>query len=103
MRRELYHLAGRSDADKLKAVAVLAQRWGFPDQAIFTLAKTGYWDDLELRFPLLHRDIVRERARSTGLDESWIYAVLRQESAFNPGAVSPAVGPRSVGVALVPW
>jgi soluble lytic murein transglycosylase len=90
LRRELYHLTRHAGPDDLKALAVLARRWGWPDQAIFILAKSGYWDDLDLRFPILHRDIVSERARAVGLEASWVYAVLRQESAFNPQAVSPA-------------
>lgn len=90
LRREWYRLTRDMQGDDLKAAAVIGQRRGWPDRAIFTLAKSGYWDDLALRFPLLHRDIVRDQARSTGLDEAWIYAILRQESAFNPTAVSPA-------------
>ncbi len=89
-RREFFHLIRDLPADDLKAAAVLAQRWAWPDQAIFTLAKSGYWDDLELRFPLLHQDLVRAEAQASGLDASWIYAILRQESAFNPRAISHA-------------
>jgi soluble lytic murein transglycosylase len=87
--RAWYWLTRDMDRDDLMAAAVLAQRHGWPDRAIFTLAKSGYWDDLALRFPLLHQDIVRDQAIETGLDASWIYAVLRQESAFNPTAISP--------------
>lgn len=90
LRREWYHLTRDMQREDLKAAAVIAQRRGWPDRAIFTLARSNYWDDLELRFPLLHRDIVHDQALSTGLDEAWIYAILRQESAFNPTAVSHA-------------
>jgi soluble lytic murein transglycosylase len=90
VRREWRHLRRRLEGDELKAAAVLAQRWDAPDQSIFTLTRTGYWDDLVLRFPLLHRDLVRAGADANGLDEPFVYAVLRQESAFDPGAVSHA-------------
>ena len=90
LRREWYRLTRDMQDEDLKAAAVIAQRRDWPDRAIITLAKSGYWDDLALRFPLLHRDIVRDQARATGLDEAWIYAILRQESAFNPTAVSHA-------------
>jgi soluble lytic murein transglycosylase len=86
--REWYWLTHDMDREDLMAAAVIAQRRGWPDRAIFTLAKSGYWDELRLRFPLLHLDRVREQALANGLDESWIYAVLRQESAFNPKAIS---------------
>jgi len=76
------------DSDDLMTAAVFAQQRGWPKRAILTLAKSGYWDDLVLRFPLLYGDIVRDQSLDTGLDESWIYAVLRQESIFDPGASS---------------
>jgi len=74
----------------LKAAAVIARDQGWLDQAIFTLAKTGYWDDLELRFPLEYRELVDAEAQSHTLDEAWIYAVIRQESAFMRDARSHA-------------
>ena len=88
--REWNRLTRDMDRADLMVAAVLAQRRGWPVRAIFTLARSSYWDDLELRFPLLHKDIVRDQAAASGLDASWIYAVLRQESTFNPTAVSPA-------------
>jgi soluble lytic murein transglycosylase len=90
VRREWYHVTREMDGEDLEAAAVLARAWGWPDRAIFTLAKSGYWDDLDLRFPLLHRDLVCAQANATALDPSWIYAVIRQESAFAPEAVSRA-------------
>ncbi len=74
----------------LKRVAKLAQSWGWHDRAIFTLARTGYWDDLALRFPLEHQVLVEEKSAETDLDKSWIFAVIRQESAFSSDAHSPA-------------
>ncbi len=74
----------------LKRVAKLAQSWGWHDRAIFTLARTGYWDDLELRFPLEHQVLVTEKSADTDLDKSWVFAVIRQESAFSSDAYSPA-------------
>ena len=70
------------DADRLKAAAKLAKHDGWHDRAIFTLAKTGYWDDLELRFPLQHADLVEQNAKRHGIDIAWVFAVMRQESAF---------------------
>lgn len=67
---------------ELQAAAYLAQGWGWHDQTILTLARAGAWDDLELRFPLAHQALVSEAAAQQQLDPAWIYAVLRQESAF---------------------
>jgi soluble lytic murein transglycosylase len=90
VRREWYHLTRGMDPKDLEAAAVVAGAWGWPDQAIFALARSGYWDDLELRFPLAYGDLVCAESRATGLNASWIYALVRQESAFAPTVVSPA-------------
>ena len=78
------------DDTTLKAAAQLAQRWGWHDQAIVTLARTAYWDDLELRFPLPHHQQVLTQARNKAIDPAWVYAVMRQESIFRATARSPA-------------
>ena len=78
------------DNTRLKAAAKLAEQEGWHDRAIFTLARTGYWDDLELRFPLQHADLVEENARRHGIDIAWVFAVMRQESAFMSNARSHA-------------
>ncbi len=76
--------------EKLQVAAKLAQGWGWHDRAIFTLARTGYWDDLELRFPLEYQGQIETTAHSYGLDSAWIFAVMRQESAFITDARSSA-------------
>jgi soluble lytic murein transglycosylase len=90
LRREWRHLTGELDDADRKAAAYIADVWDWHDQAIFTLAPTGYWDDLNLRFPVAHLDLVQEQAWQTGLPEDWILAVIRQESVFNPTVASHA-------------
>jgi soluble lytic murein transglycosylase len=82
-------LQGRS-TDELMAAAKLAQEWNWPSQSILTLAKIRSWNDLELRFPLNHRQQVDRQAKDHGLDSAWIYAIVRQESAFSVDARSRA-------------
>jgi soluble lytic murein transglycosylase len=89
-RREWNWATAHMSAEELQAAAKLAQSWGWNDRAIFTLARAGYWDDLALRFPLEHRRLVEEQAHKTGLDPAWVYAVVRQESAFVRDARSGA-------------
>ncbi len=81
--------ADLTDRD-LMAAATLARQWGWFDQAIFTLARSGFWDDLELRFPLVHHEKVRDESNQKGLDLAWVLGLIRQESAFNPVIRSPA-------------
>ncbi len=89
-RREWQWATRGMDQKQLKAAAKLAATRGWHDRAIFTLAKTGYWDDLELRFPLEHADLVQQNARRQGIDIAWVFAVMRQESAFMHNARSHA-------------
>ncbi len=87
-RREWHRLTRGLDRAGLQAAARLADRWGWHDQAIFTLARSGYWDDLELRFPLDHQRLAEAEARRHGLEPAWLLAVIRQESAFAADARS---------------
>ncbi|BAN68508.1 soluble lytic murein transglycosylase [endosymbiont of unidentified scaly snail isolate Monju] len=89
-RREWHYATRRLDQQALQAAALIAESANWHDQAIFTLARTGYWDDLQLRFPLEHQEIVIDQSRQNALDTAWIYAVIRQESAFMADAHSQA-------------
>ena len=89
-RREWHMATAGLDDVQLMAAAKLAQRLDWHPQAIFTLARTEYWDDLELRFPLQHSSEVAQAAGRHQLDDEWIYAIIRQESAFASDARSSA-------------
>jgi soluble lytic murein transglycosylase len=89
-RREWHYATRRLGKDDLRAAALIAEGAQWHDQAIFTLARTGYWDDLKLRFPLEYRELVADNARRNTLDVSWVYAIIRQESAFMDDARSGA-------------
>jgi soluble lytic murein transglycosylase len=82
VRREWQLLMKRLDRPQKQAAAVLFHEWGIADRAIFTLAESEFWEDMELRFPLQHRDLIEKFAAQRGIDPSWLFAVLRQESAF---------------------
>ncbi len=88
--REWRHLMVVMEDAELQAFAKLAQGWRWHSRAIFTLARTGYWDDLELRFPLEHKYYLASASNEFDLDLSWVFAVLRQESAFVNDARSSA-------------
>jgi soluble lytic murein transglycosylase len=106
--RELHHLGRslaarrewniamlqRSDAE-LQAAARIAQQWDWPSQVILTLTRLRQWNDLELRFPLTHQNEITAQAQDAGIDKAWIYAIMRQESAFMQDAKSP-VGARGL-------
>ncbi|MBK1731356.1 transglycosylase SLT domain-containing protein [Thiococcus pfennigii] len=105
LHREWAHLTADLDGDGLQAAAVIAAALELPDLAIRTLARGGHWDDLELRFPTPHRDLVQAEATGTGVPESWIYAVMRQESLFrtSAGSQAGAVGLMQLMPATARW
>ncbi len=89
-RREWRMAVADLDRAELQTAAKLAQNWGWHEQAIFTLARTHYWDDLELRFPVEHQQKIDREAARQQLNNAWVYAVVRQESAFASDARSSA-------------
>ncbi len=87
-RREWYHVSRHFSRDEMVAQAKLAYdlRWYFP--AIRTISQAKYWDDLDIRFPMAHRDTLVREAKRRGLHSSWVFAITRQESAFMEDARS---------------
>ncbi|WP_041543007.1 transglycosylase SLT domain-containing protein [Oceanimonas sp. GK1] len=88
-RSEWYHLLGRvSEADQL-ALGALALKRGWHDKSILASIQARAWDQLELRFPVVYRDVFRGQANKLDLNESTLFAIARQESAFYEQARSP--------------
>lgn len=84
-----YATASLSDRE-LRVAAALANRWGWHDRAILTVAKTEQWGDLDVRFPMAFREQITSHSGSQGVDPAWVYGVLRQESIFMVDARSHA-------------
>jgi len=70
--------------------ARLASRWGWHSQSIATLAQSGEFDDVNLRYPRPYAGIVEQSANLAQLPGDWIFGVMRQESLFRKDAVSRA-------------
>ena len=81
-RREWVRAIAGLNRAGLKAAAALAHRWDWHDRAIFTVAKARAFGDVELRFPLVYAELIRDNADANGIDPAWALAVARQESAF---------------------
>lgn len=82
------------DAADLAAAAAWAHGFGWHDRAIVATAAAGHTADLELRFPLPHRDIVFAQAGARGLNPALVYGLTRQESLFmsDVGSSAGALG-----------
>lgn len=84
-----FALQGRSQHEA-RVAAHLAQRWGWYQQAIVTMAKANFLDDLEVRFPRPFATHFLRHAKAQALPPNLLFALARQESAFNPGIASSA-------------
>jgi len=82
-------VGGADSAMKVQA-ALLASHWGWYAEAIATLAQTGEFDDVNLRYPRPYLDTVSEASALARVPPDWILAVMRQESLFRKDAVSRA-------------
>lgn len=89
-RREWYQATREFSREELKLASVLAHEWGWHDNAIMTVARSEDYSDLELRFPLDYKTEVERHAGSNRLKPGHVFAVIRQESAFNKDARSHA-------------
>ncbi|MBU1311526.1 MAG: transglycosylase SLT domain-containing protein [Gammaproteobacteria bacterium] len=94
-RREWNHLQDISSEQQKLVSAKLAYQLQWYERAIFSLADVGYWDDVELRFPLAYKDEISQSAAKAEIDSGWAMAIARRESSFMADAASP-VGARGL-------
>lgn len=72
------------------AAAELARRENWNDRAIITAEKTREVHGFDLRYLAPYRDLASTYAQDNGLDEAWVYGLMRQESRFVEYAKSVA-------------
>jgi len=87
-RREWYGLTLSLSQRQKLAASKLAQQWQWHDRAIYTMGKTDYRDDIQLRFPLPMQDKVESWSSRQSIEPALTYAIIRRESAFMPDARS---------------
>ena len=78
-----WNWASRQFTDRqLLAAGELARQQQWLDCAINTANRTQQLHNFDLRFLAPYRDIAHQYAQTYGLDEAWIYGLMRQESRF---------------------
>ena len=87
LREWQFAIRNMNDQELLSA-AELARSANVPDRAIGTADRTIMLHDFSQRFPMPYRDDLQAQARAQGLDESWVYGLIRQESRFMADAKS---------------
>jgi peptidoglycan lytic transglycosylase len=76
-----WQLRGMNDRE-LRAAAEYARQQGVLDRMIMTSDRTRTEIDLQQRFPTPYRRTLSEVAQPLGIDQNWIYGLIRQESRF---------------------
>jgi soluble lytic murein transglycosylase len=90
VRRDWLELVRLLPRQQQLVAARAAAELGWANESILALAEADHWDDLELRFPLAYADLLQAAAAKEGLPADWLYAVIRQESAFDADIASHA-------------
>lgn len=93
------------DDRKLLIAAELARRNGMYDRSINAADRTVTLHDFNLRFPAPYRESLQGRLREHGLEEAWVYGLMRQESRFATQAKSNvgAAGLMQIMPATAKW
>jgi soluble lytic murein transglycosylase len=86
--REWQHAIRHLDDQQLLTAAEIARAANVPDRAINTAERTLILHDFSQRFPMPHRADLQAQAKVQGLDEAWVYGLIRQESRFMADAKS---------------
>ncbi len=73
---------GRMTDRQMLAAAEFARRNGVIDRMISTSERTREEFDFTQRFPSPYREALEAHARSAGLEPTWVYGLIRQESRF---------------------
>lgn len=78
--------------EQLAASAIIADEWGLRDRAIYSAGRSGedYRRAISIRFPVLYRSEVARVSSELSIDPSWVFGVMRRESAYIHDVKSPA-------------
>ncbi|WP_084407351.1 lytic transglycosylase domain-containing protein [Aestuariibacter salexigens] len=89
-RREWLGMQNGLPEQQRLVAAVIADQWGWHDQAILAFGRTGYLDDVKRRFPLAYTEQLLPRSEKYNVEPEWALAITRRESSFMVDANSSA-------------
>jgi soluble lytic murein transglycosylase len=89
-RQEWKWAVAKLSAEEYQGAAQMAYEWGWYRKSIESMAAAEAWDDLRIRFPIVHEHIIRRQAQQEKLPSTLILAIARQESAWEIDATSSA-------------
>ncbi len=83
-------IMAKLDVPRRAELSLLVLDWGWFDRAIVSNGRTGYSDDLRVRFPFAFQQAVRKESEQYKVPIDWVYAVARRESLFQSNVRSGA-------------
>jgi soluble lytic murein transglycosylase len=89
-KREWMFLLGKLDPNERRQAGLLASMEGWGEYAILALNAPADRQIYQARFPLLQADVLTTQASVNQLDSAFVAGLIRQESAWDPSAVSRA-------------
>jgi soluble lytic murein transglycosylase len=89
-RREWNRLVPQMDSSSQTHAAYLALQMGWTSQGIRIANVANLHDHLGLRFPVVYQEVFQRVSAITTVPHSFLIAIARQESAFDPRARSSA-------------
>ncbi len=89
-RREWSQATRNFSEDQWLNAAHVASRMGWHSKAISSMIEASYWDDIDIRFPVVHWKTFSNEARLSKIPLQWLIAVARQESSLATDAASSA-------------
>lgn len=89
-RNEWQYAVRNMSPEQVAASGKLADEWGWHRNSIQAMIQIGYWDDMQLRFPLAYSDQFASVAAELDIPPQLLFAIARQESAFMHDVRSPA-------------
>ena len=93
LKREWDALLTRQDTSLQKQLGLYANKKGWAHLSVLASIRSKSWNALNIRFPEVKPELFEDNANKYQLAPSYIYAITRQESAFDEFANSP-VGAR---------
>lgn len=90
LKREWEALLIKQNTDLQKQLGLYAYKKGWAHLAVLASIRSKSWDALNIRFPEVKPELFKNSANQYQLAPSYIYAITRQESAFDEFAKSPA-------------
>lgn len=81
-RKELRYWLLQLPQSQIQNVSLLLHEWGWHDEAIWVANKGGLINHISIRFPKMYQDLIEKLTKEFHIELAWIFALIRQESAF---------------------